>query len=172
MGDKDAALSEKIQDISEAQREAQVQPDSMLDHHWREPIAAIAERFHCQTLPTIKRPDHGSPLDVTSPSRQWYVPLLRQRRCTVRTARLARVSALVQAITQDPFAAYNPFYAVEHALLVPIRNFGLAKSRAAALQLAEEACDQVGLNPRDTRFSIGANRSSNWLTFSRQPRKR
>ena len=67
MGDKDAALSEKILDISEAQREAQVQPDSMLDHHWREPIAAIAERFHCQTLPTIKRPDHGSPLDVTSP---------------------------------------------------------------------------------------------------------
>ena len=33
MGDKDAALSEKILDISEAQREAQVQPDGVLDDH-------------------------------------------------------------------------------------------------------------------------------------------
>lgn len=56
----------------------------------------------------------------------------------------------VQAITQDPFAAYNPFYPVEHALLVPIRNFGLAKNRETALKLVAEACDRVGLNPRDT----------------------
>jgi hypothetical protein len=39
----------------------------MLDDHWWEPIAAVAEHFHCQTLPTVKRPDHSSPLDVTSP---------------------------------------------------------------------------------------------------------
>jgi|SRR5579859_789202 len=49
-------------------RESQVQPDGMLDDHWRETIAAVAERVHCQTLPTVKRPDHGSPLDVTSPT--------------------------------------------------------------------------------------------------------
>jgi hypothetical protein len=69
MGDKDAALSEKILNISEAQRESQIQSDSMLDDHWRETIAAIAERVHCQTLPTVKWPDHSSPVDVTSPLR-------------------------------------------------------------------------------------------------------
>ena len=38
----------------------------MQDDHWREPIAAVAERFHCQTLSTVGRSGHGSPLDVTS----------------------------------------------------------------------------------------------------------
>jgi peptide/nickel transport system ATP-binding protein len=56
----------------------------------------------------------------------------------------------VQAITQDPFSAYNPFYAVDHALTVPIRRFGLARSGAEARRLAAEACAEVGLNPQDT----------------------
>jgi peptide/nickel transport system ATP-binding protein len=56
----------------------------------------------------------------------------------------------VQAITQDPFSAYNPFYTVDHALTVPLREFGLARRRAQALELAAEACDSVGLNPGDT----------------------
>jgi oligopeptide/dipeptide ABC transporter ATP-binding protein len=56
----------------------------------------------------------------------------------------------VQAITQDPFAAYNPFYPVDHALTVPIRKFGLAKSRTRMRELAAEACAAVGLNPADT----------------------
>lgn len=56
----------------------------------------------------------------------------------------------VQAITQDPFAAYNPFYVVDHALTVPIRKFGLATERKAIRELAAGACAAVGLNPRDT----------------------
>jgi peptide/nickel transport system ATP-binding protein len=56
----------------------------------------------------------------------------------------------VQAITQDPFAAYNPFYPVDHALTVPIQKFGLAKSTDDAYRLMAESCEQVGLNPRDT----------------------
>jgi len=56
----------------------------------------------------------------------------------------------VQAITQDPFSAYNPFYPVDHALTVPIRRFGLARSRSHARALATEACAEVGLNPDDT----------------------
>jgi peptide/nickel transport system ATP-binding protein len=56
----------------------------------------------------------------------------------------------VQAITQDPFSAYNPFYPVDHALTVPIRKFGLASTRAQAHALAAAACIEVGLNPRDT----------------------
>lgn len=56
----------------------------------------------------------------------------------------------VQAITQDPFSAYNPFYPVDHALTVPLREFGLATRRSQALDLAAEACHSVGLNPSDT----------------------
>ena len=56
----------------------------------------------------------------------------------------------VQAIAQDPFAAYNPFYAVDRALTVPIRKFGLAQTRAEARLLVEQACTSVGLNPNDT----------------------
>lgn len=56
----------------------------------------------------------------------------------------------VQAITQDPFSAYNPFYTVDHALIVPLREFGLATRRAQALELAAAACESVGLNPGDT----------------------
>lgn len=56
----------------------------------------------------------------------------------------------VQAITQDPFSAYNPFYPVDHALTVPIRRFGLARNRAQARAMAAEACTEVGLNPQDT----------------------
>ncbi len=56
----------------------------------------------------------------------------------------------VQAITQDPFSAYNPFYTVDHALTVPLREFGLARRHAQAMELAAAACDSVGLNPADT----------------------
>jgi hypothetical protein len=68
MGDGYAALREKILDVSEAEREAQIQQDGMLDDHWRESIAAVAERFHRWTLPTARRPGQGSPLDVTCPA--------------------------------------------------------------------------------------------------------
>jgi oligopeptide/dipeptide ABC transporter ATP-binding protein len=56
----------------------------------------------------------------------------------------------VQAIAQDPFAAYNPFYTVDRALTVPIRKFHLAANRAGARRLIEQACVSVGLNPEDT----------------------
>ncbi|MCY3831810.1 MAG: ABC transporter ATP-binding protein [Chloroflexi bacterium] len=51
----------------------------------------------------------------------------------------------VQAIFQDPFAVYNPFYTVDRLLLTPIRTFKLAKDRADARQLMEEALEKVGL---------------------------
>ncbi len=56
----------------------------------------------------------------------------------------------VQAIPQDPFASYNPFYLVDHALEVPLRRFGLARNRGACRRMIEEACAGVGLNPGDT----------------------
>ena len=56
----------------------------------------------------------------------------------------------VQAIFQDPFSVYNPFYQVDHVLQVPIAKFKLAKSRAAERQLIEEAMSAVGLRPEET----------------------
>jgi peptide/nickel transport system ATP-binding protein len=56
----------------------------------------------------------------------------------------------VQAIFQDPFAVYNPFYQVDHVLTVPIRKFHLAKSRPEARALMEQALLAVGLRPEET----------------------
>jgi peptide/nickel transport system ATP-binding protein len=56
----------------------------------------------------------------------------------------------VQAIFQDPFSVFNPFYPVEHVLEMPIEKFGLAKSRPDALRLMENALSEVGLQPSET----------------------
>ena len=56
----------------------------------------------------------------------------------------------VQAVFQDPFAAYNPFYQVDHALTEPLRLHGLARSRRQARAMMEAACERVGLHPQDT----------------------
>ena len=56
----------------------------------------------------------------------------------------------VQAVFQDPFAVYNPFYRVDHALSEPLRLFGLATSRRDAQEKMRAACELVGLNPADT----------------------
>jgi oligopeptide/dipeptide ABC transporter ATP-binding protein len=56
----------------------------------------------------------------------------------------------VQAIFQDPFEVYNPFYKVDHLLEVPIRKFKLASSRAESRTMMETALRTVGLRPEDT----------------------
>ncbi len=56
----------------------------------------------------------------------------------------------IQAVFQDPFAVYNPFYRVDHALTEPLRLFGLASGRDEARSMMEAACTRVGLNPADT----------------------
>ena len=56
----------------------------------------------------------------------------------------------VQAVFQDPFAAYNPFYKVDHIMEVPIANFKLAKSDAEARRMMEDALTSVGLRPEET----------------------
>ena len=56
----------------------------------------------------------------------------------------------VQAIFQDPYEVYNPFYRVDHVLTVPVARFGLASSRTAGRALIEEALQAVGLRPEET----------------------
>ncbi|MEL6913103.1 MAG: ABC transporter ATP-binding protein [Pseudomonadota bacterium] len=53
----------------------------------------------------------------------------------------------VQAVFQDPYACFNPFYRVNHALKFPYKQFGLANSEAATQKAMEEACAAVGLDP-------------------------
>jgi peptide/nickel transport system ATP-binding protein len=56
----------------------------------------------------------------------------------------------VQAVFQDPFGVFNPFYRVDRALELPLRRFGLARSRDEARALAEAGLEAVGLRPADT----------------------
>jgi peptide/nickel transport system ATP-binding protein len=51
----------------------------------------------------------------------------------------------VQAVFQDPFGVYNPFYRVEHVFDLVIKHVRLAKRRAEASAQIEEALNVVGL---------------------------
>jgi len=55
----------------------------------------------------------------------------------------------VQAVFQDPFAVFNPFYTVDHLLTVPISRFKLAKSKQEERELMHESLKAVGLHPDD-----------------------
>lgn len=51
----------------------------------------------------------------------------------------------VQAVFQDPYDVFNPFYRVQHAFNLVVRRFALAKRRADARTLVEDALNVVGL---------------------------
>jgi oligopeptide/dipeptide ABC transporter ATP-binding protein len=53
----------------------------------------------------------------------------------------------VQAIFQDPYEVYNPFYRVNHVLTMPVRRFRLAQTKADAQGQIEDALRAVGLQP-------------------------
>jgi peptide/nickel transport system ATP-binding protein len=55
----------------------------------------------------------------------------------------------VQAVFQDPFAVFNPFYTVDHLLTVPIQRFRLAKSKSEARAIMYDSLSAVGLRPGD-----------------------
>lgn len=56
----------------------------------------------------------------------------------------------IQAIFQDPFEVYNPFYHIDHLLETPIKRFGLASSRREREEMIEAALETVGLRPAET----------------------
>ena len=55
----------------------------------------------------------------------------------------------VQAIFQDPYGVYNPFYRVDHVLTTPVARFRLAGSRDEAQALIADALHTVGLRPEE-----------------------
>lgn len=65
-----------------------------------------------------------------------------------RDARLA-FRRDVQAVFQDPYGVYNPFYRVDHVLATPVRRFRLATSGAEAQELIGSALRAVGLRPEE-----------------------
>lgn len=56
----------------------------------------------------------------------------------------------LQAIFQDPFGVYNPFYKVDHVLTTPLAKFHLARSKPEAREQIERALRAVGLRPEET----------------------
>ena len=55
----------------------------------------------------------------------------------------------VQAIFQDPYGVFNPFYRVDRVLTTPIARFRLASSKPERRSLMEEALRSVGLQPEE-----------------------
>ncbi len=53
----------------------------------------------------------------------------------------------VQAIFQDPYEVYNPFYKVDHVFQVVIAKFHLARGRGETQKLMEQSLEVVGLRP-------------------------
>ena len=56
----------------------------------------------------------------------------------------------VQAIFQDPYSVFNPFYKVDHIFMMAVKRFKLASSAAESRHLIEEAISAVGLRPAET----------------------
>lgn len=56
----------------------------------------------------------------------------------------------VQAIFQDPFDVFNPFYKIDHPLLAPLAAFDITRSREEAYTKIEAALRSVGLDPAQT----------------------
>ena len=55
----------------------------------------------------------------------------------------------VQAVFQDPYGIYNPFYKVDRTMRTTASQFGLARSRDEEQTLIEEALRAVDLRPPD-----------------------
>jgi peptide/nickel transport system ATP-binding protein len=55
----------------------------------------------------------------------------------------------VQAVFQDPFGVYNPFYRIDHVFDMVIQNFKLSKDKNEARAMIEDALNIVGLHGED-----------------------
>ena len=51
----------------------------------------------------------------------------------------------VQAVFQDPYEVYNPFYRVSHIMNMVVKHFNLTKNKDEAEKLIEDAMSRVGL---------------------------
>ena len=68
---------------------------------------------------------------------------------TLRGAERREFLRDVQAIFQDPYGVFNPFYRVDHVLTTPVSRFRLAASKAEGRRLIEDTLRSVGLQPEE-----------------------
>ena len=66
---------------------------------------------------------------------------------SLRGGSLREYRRSVQAIFQNPFAAFNPFYPVDHILRLTLHNFSTTRDRAASEALITEALRALRLDP-------------------------
>ena len=64
---------------------------------------------------------------------------------TMNSEQLLDYRRNVQAVFQDPFGVYNPFYRIEHVFNLVTRHFKLAQNKRQAREMIEEALNVVGL---------------------------
>lgn len=55
----------------------------------------------------------------------------------------------VQAVFQDPYSVYNPYYCVEHIFDIAIQNFKITADKQEKRDLIEDALNLVGLKGED-----------------------
>ena len=53
----------------------------------------------------------------------------------------------IQAVFQDPYSSFNPFYRVRRTLERPLRRLGAAENRGEVRSSVEAACRTVGMDP-------------------------
>ena len=68
---------------------------------------------------------------------------------TASTKQIKDYRRQVQAIFQDPFGVYNPFYRIQHVFNLVIKNFELSNGKEHASDLVESALNMVGLQGQD-----------------------
>ena len=92
--DVEPSLGEEFLDVPIAQREAQVEPDRMLDDHRRKAVAAVGDFSHRTSLPVVSLPSH--PVILTKqPEALRRVGLNRRRRRVMRVPEWIMTTVLI-----------------------------------------------------------------------------
>lgn len=90
-----------------------------------------------RTLLGLQRPTHGDVLwrgkDIFSLSKQDRFEYRKE----------------VQAVFQDPYGIFNPFYKINHVFDMILKRFNIASGKVQQLEKVEESLKAVGLRPDD-----------------------
>ena len=86
----------------------------------------------------------GSPADPTAQALYRGKDIYHLNKDEMRTYRKE-----VQAVFQDPYGIYNPYYRIDRVFDMTIKKFKLASSKAEKRDLIEEALRAVNLRPPD-----------------------
>ena len=69
----------------------------------------------------------------------------------------------VQAVFQDPYSVYNPYYRISHIFDVTLRNFKLSSGKKEGRDLVEEALNLVGLKGENVLYKYSHQLSGGQL---------